>query len=255
MNEVMPYWPQQHIPNYNIHPKLIQYLNGRQWSPAVRKSISCMWVTDQLWEAFAQALANDRRVLQLHSTAELLEDFDAVLPLEVRSIGPSVLAVLKSHQASDGDPGTDAAHLRRRADAEFALFVEFLECCAGSDLLSHEPAATLRCIDPSTEPWFIPAPQQIRFASAIRDVFLNPRCTADVRTAVIDSRMFDVFAEPPPLAARRYSLDDEVALKTVVAAFERYHDEVGSSRSSDSRSRMICSSMMAVVLNQLETVS
>ncbi|KAJ7642347.1 hypothetical protein DFH06DRAFT_1427709 [Mycena polygramma] len=225
MNEVMPYWPQQHIPNYSIHPKLVQYLNGRQWNPAVRKSISCMWVMDQLWEAFAQALAHDRRVLQMHSTAELLGALwrllilgfhappsvlqrivDSVLPVEVQTIGPFVLAVLKSQyvrtsdtelrqsdssslispvyaaapQPGASDGGPNAVRLRRRADAEFALFVEFLECCAGSDLLPHEPAATLRCIDPSTEPWSIPAPQQTRFANAIRDVFLNPRCTADV---------------------------------------------------------------------------
>ncbi|KAJ6537859.1 hypothetical protein B0H19DRAFT_1382534 [Mycena capillaripes] len=192
----------------------------------------------------------------------------SVTHLDAPSIGPSVIIVLKSRflrkssmelgpsafapifpaltaRTNTGDDNDGPSHFWCwRAEADLELYVEFLECCAGSDRFPHQAAATLRFIDVSAELSNISDALQIRFSNAILEVFRNPRCT-DLHQVVVNSSLFDVYTESP-FAEAEFWLNDETARKTLAAALETYLDEgSGSSINIDSpefsRARVICS--------------
>ncbi|KAF7364272.1 hypothetical protein MSAN_01087000 [Mycena sanguinolenta] len=277
MNELMLYWPPQETPKLPLHPALVGYLNGRLSNKAVLTSISRVQFHDEVWGAFAASLATQWdavdstpkdvltalwRLLSLGfplKPPRLPGLIEASAALQVDSVGPSVLAMLKTkylrgvrdsadmskfaeftnmptlpeEDSSVGDDSSSGLPLHLRvAESCILVFTEFLEHCTGPEPFPYQTAATLQYIDVATELSGIREMHQIRFSQAIRDLFNSPRCK-ELRTVALNSRLFDAYTDPLWVEGDLW-LSNITARETLQTTLTRYVNETSADALADS---------------------
>ncbi|KAJ7663733.1 hypothetical protein DFH06DRAFT_333472 [Mycena polygramma] len=138
---------------------------------------------------------------------------------------------------AERDSSASQALYRRVEEAAVAIVAEYVALCAGPHPFPYKATDTFQSIARYNPYWLLTVHEshQTQLSIAIREAFGNPRC-AELRSSMIRSYMFGIYADPPPvMEMARPWLTNREARDTIRKTFAEYAEDLAASAEQDSQ--------------------